>query len=98
MIDTKVENAPKERVSHPTDAVLADHLIGSLIEAGFDVARTSRLPDGRDGGGSGHAFHYLCRRLMGNKVIPQVPIRGNTSYRPNVPTARRSAPCPTLGL
>ena len=90
MIDTEVENAPKERISHPTDAVLADHLIGSLIEAGFDVARTSRLPDGRDGGVIGHAFHYLYRRLMGNQVIPHVPIMVNTYYPPNVPTARRS--------
>ena len=90
LIDRELENAPSERTSHPTDAALGGHLIGALIEAGLDVARTNRLPQGRSDGVIGHAFHYLYRRLMRNDVIPHVPVMVNTYYPPNVPTARRS--------
>jgi hypothetical protein len=83
------ENAPKERVSHPTDAALGRYLIESLIESGFDVAHTNALPAGRHHGAIGHAFNYVYRRLMNNNVIPNVPIFMNTYYPPNQPTVKR---------
>lgn len=88
--DPAVANAPAERVSHPTDAALGQYLIETMIEKEFDVARTNKLPVGRREGAIGHAFYYVYRRLMDNKVIPNVPILVNTYYPPNAPTAKRS--------
>jgi len=87
--DLVVANAPPERTSHPTDAALGEYLIETLIEQEFDVARSKKLPVGRRDGTIGHAFYYVYRRLMGNEVIPNVPILVNTYYPPNAPIARR---------
>jgi hypothetical protein len=83
------DNAPKERASHPTDAVLGRYLIETLIEDGYDVAHTNSLPAQNHKGAIGHAFHYVYRRLMNNEVIPHVPIFMNTYYPPNQPTIKR---------
>jgi hypothetical protein len=87
--DPVVANAPRGRVSHPTDATLGEYLIEALIDEEFDVARTNKLPEGRRDGTIGHAFYYVYRRLMDNKVIPNVPILVNTYYPPNAPKATR---------
>ncbi len=70
---------------------LAEHLIRSLIEDEFDVARSDRL---RDGVGIGHAFSFLYRRLWPGGTVPIVPVLLNTYYPPNQPTPRR---CYRLG-
>jgi len=82
-------NPPPRRVTRPTDSALGQHLIKSLIECEFDVARSSELPEGRDKGAIGHAFYYVYRRLMNNNVIPNVPVLVNTYFPPNAPLARR---------
>lgn len=75
----------------PTDATLGRHLIESLVESEFDVGRSNRLDPrhGRADGGIGHAFGFVYHRLMGDKVIPTVPIMLNTYYPPNQPTPKR---------
>ena len=81
----------------PTDSGLGRHLIEYLVEAEFDVGRSSFLDPNRGGrskGGIGHAFGYVYHRLMTNGIIPTVPIMLNTYYPPNQPTPKR---CYDLG-
>lgn len=86
----EVARRPDARVTHSADAALGEYLIETFIENEFDVARSSKLPPGRDGDGSiGHAFYYIYRRLMNNVVTPNVPVLVNTYYPPNTPTASR---------
>lgn len=88
--DPVVGRHPTERISYPAEAELGEHLIESLIENEFDVARSNKLPEGRHAGAIGHAFYYVYRRLMKGDVIPNVPVMVNTYYPPNTPTAKRS--------
>ena len=81
----------------PTDSDLGRHLIEYLVEAEFDVGRSSFLDPNRGGrakGGIGHAFGYVYHRLMNDGLIPTVPIMLNTYYPPNQPTPKR---CYDLG-
>ena len=88
--DPEVARRPAGQLTHPADAALGEYLIETFIENEFDVARSSKLPAGRDGDGSiGHAFYYVYRRLMNNVVTPSVPVLVNTYYPPNTPTASR---------
>ena len=88
--DPEVARRPASQLTHPADAALGEYLIETFIENEFDVARSSKLPAGRDGDGSiGHAFYYVYRRLMNNVVTPSVPVLVNTYYPPNTPTASR---------
>src|SRR5581483_6202289 len=86
---TPLGNVPQSRLSHPTDADLGRHIIGSMMERGFDVAHSNRLPMGRYGDVIGHAFNFVYRRLMNNEAILNVPIFVNTYFPPNQPTMRR---------
>jgi len=75
---------------YPVHAGLANHLIGALVEAEFDVSSANALPAGE---GEGHAFGFVHRRLM-TAAVPVVPIVLNTYYPPNQPSPRR---CYRLG-
>ncbi len=75
---------------YPVHAGLANHLIGALIEAEFDVSSANALPAGE---GEGHAFGFVHRRLM-TKAVPVIPVVLNTYYPPNQPSPRR---CYRLG-
>jgi 3-O-methylgallate 3,4-dioxygenase len=44
--------------------------------------------------GMPHAYAYVVKRLMNNKIIPIVPVMQNTFYPPNQPTPKR---CYDLG-
>jgi 3-O-methylgallate 3,4-dioxygenase len=77
--------------AYPVASELGLHLIGSLIDQGFDVAHSKRLGKPR---GEGHAFGFVHRRLMPEKVVPVVPVALNTYYPPNQP---RPARCYELG-
>jgi hypothetical protein len=82
------ENAAR---SYPVDAGLACHLIDHLMDGGFDVAQSRRLGKPR---GEGHAFGFVHRRLMRERIVPIVPVALNTYYPPNQP---RPARCYALG-
>lgn len=74
----------------PGDPELACHVIRSLITEEFDVSHSRTL--GVEG--LGHAFDFVCRRIMREERIPLVPVLLNTYYPPNRPTAKR---CYALG-
>jgi hypothetical protein len=81
---------PATRTTYPCHPALGKHLIGSLMNDGFDVAQSQRLPVGPRGSNAApHAFGYVFRRVMQDKPIPHVPVLVNTHYPPNRPSARR---------
>jgi 3-O-methylgallate 3,4-dioxygenase len=79
---------PKE---YPVAVELGNFLVETLIESEFDIAYSDRLARPR---GEGHAFGFVHRRLMADKVVPIVPVVVNTYYPPNQPTPGR---CFALG-
>jgi aromatic ring-opening dioxygenase catalytic subunit (LigB family) len=83
------DKAPR---AYPVDAKLALHLIGWLMDNGFDPASSKCM---RKGEGEGHGMAYVHRRLMDQKnPIPIVPVFLNTYFPPNQPRPRR---CYELG-
>ena len=76
---------------YPVDSKLAFHIINHLMNNDFDVSQSKRLRFER---GEGHAFGFVHRRLMRNKVVPIVPVALNTYFPPNQPRPRR---CYRLG-
>lgn len=61
-----------------------------MLNSGFDVAQSRRLPVyPRGTNAAPHAFGYVYRQVMRDKVIPHVPILVNTHYPPNRPSAQR---------
>ncbi|MDQ1628197.1 MAG: hypothetical protein QOI54_1941 [Actinomycetota bacterium] len=80
-----------QREDYPVAAPLAKHLIEQLVASDFDVAQMNKQPEARS---LGHAFTFVRLRLMGDRIIPVVPIMLNTYFPPNQPTAAR---CYALG-
>jgi hypothetical protein len=81
----------EEEKGYPVSSELGKHLIECLIDSGFDVAHARHLKPGQ---GMGHAFSFVHRRIMDDRMIPTVPIMVNTYYPPNQPTPKR---CYELG-
>jgi 3-O-methylgallate 3,4-dioxygenase len=81
---------PPEPGIAPCEPKLGLHIIQSLIEDGFDIAHSRRLPPGNAGNHPvPHAYGFIYRRLMHDKIIPNVPVFINTFYPPNQPTLPR---------
>ena len=82
---------PPVHTDYPGCPELANLFIKTAIAAEFDVARSSRLPEnpGHWNSGIGHAFGFVYRQIMRDKVPPNVPIIANTFFPPNQPSARR---------
>lgn len=76
---------------YPMAHRLARYLTESLVDDGFDVAVVGEQPPGRT---LGHAWTFVRRRLMGEAIVPLVPVFLNTYYPPNQPTPKR---CAALG-
>ena len=76
---------------YPVAHELARYIIEYLIENEFDVAHSNRLPRER---GEGHAFGFVHKRLMRDKVVSILPVSLNTYFPPNQPTPAR---CYKLG-
>jgi hypothetical protein len=74
------------REAYPSAAELGSHILTSLTEQEFDLARSDKLRTA----GIGHAFAFLYQRLWPACNVPVVPIMLNTYYPPNQPTPRRS--------
>ncbi len=72
---------------YPGAPELAGQLISGVQASDFDLCAAHRLP----GNETPHAFGFLCRQIMRDKVIPSVPVFVNTFYPPNQPTAARCA-------
>lgn len=82
-------HVPDEPRMYPCAPDLANHAIGALMEEGFDVATSRRLPAGSHGDHSiGHGFGFVYKRIMPDP-IPMLPVFVNSFYPPNQPTAAR---------
>lgn len=70
---------------------LANAIITQAVVDGFDVARMSELPKHPENwhSGIGHAFGFVYRQIMRDRVVPHVPLFTNTFFPPNQPSARR---------
>jgi hypothetical protein len=79
------------RREYPVDAALGLHLIQHLMDNDFEVSHSRRLSKEH---GEGHAFGFVHRRLMSDKVVPIVPVALNTYFPPNQPRPKR---CYRLG-
>jgi aromatic ring-opening dioxygenase catalytic subunit (LigB family) len=87
----ETEGWAQTKAEYRSVAELGTHLVRSLVDAEFDVARADRL---RPEVGVGHAFAFLYRRIWPGGDVPIVPVMLNTLYPPNQPTPRR---CYALG-
>jgi hypothetical protein len=83
-------HAPPEDAVYPGHPAFGRHIIESLMEAEFDVGQSVKIPKGSGYvNGVSHAFGFIYRRIMNDRVIPNVPINLNTFYPPNQPTVER---------
>lgn len=87
-------NCPPGGAIYPGAPDLADHIICSLIDDGFDLTQMSALASGGPRSGIPHAFGFVYHRILGDEVPPSVPIFLNDFFAPNRPTVPR---CLTLG-
>jgi catalytic LigB subunit of aromatic ring-opening dioxygenase len=86
----RIGHTPPQPASHPGLPDFADELIAHMTENNFDIARSTMLPPGRFGNRNvPHAYGFVYRQIMGDKVVPNVPIFVNTFYPPNLPNAAR---------
>src|SRR5262249_39517870 len=84
------DRTPAEYTEYPTLPDMGRHTIASLIAGGFDVAQLTRYPTGAIGSNAvPHAYGFVYRRIMRDKVPPHVPVLVNTFYPPNQPPAER---------
>src|SRR5436190_12071298 len=70
---------------YPAVPALGRHIIQCAIADGFDVASMKRLPRNE----TPHAFGFVYRQIMKDRVVPSVPVVLNTFYPPNQPTVQR---------
>ncbi|HTY95305.1 MAG TPA: hypothetical protein VMC02_15565 [Steroidobacteraceae bacterium] len=78
---------PPGGATYPGSPELALHLLRHAQADGFDLCAMKRMP----GDETPHAFGFLCRQIMSDRVIPSIPVFINTFYPPNQPTASRCA-------
>lgn len=90
-------NRPEERVEYPGLPDLAARLIETGCASDWDFAVSNAWPDHpapHHHVGTPHAFAYILRRVMGDHVVPMLPIITNTFFAPNQPRPYR---CFSLG-
>lgn len=80
---------PPGGATYPGLPALGLHLIERLMAERYDVASLKRYRPGR--GAIPHAYGFVYRQIMRDKVVPNVPLVINTFYPPNQPTVRRCA-------
>ena len=76
----------EREATYPIAADLGKHLIDSLIEAEFDIGSSRFQPPGQS---MPHGFAYIYQRLLGDHVVPLVPVILNVHSPPNQPTPKR---------
>lgn len=86
----EADRTPEVYTQYPCHPGLGRHLIEHVNAEGFDVSQMKKLAVGEIGVNSApHAYGFVYRRLMRDKVIPHVPVLVNTFYPPNQPVAAR---------
>jgi len=84
------DRTPPVYTEYPTLPDMGRHMIENVMRQGFDVAQLTRLPMGAIWSNAApHAFGFVYRRIMRDKVPPHVPVFTNTFYPPNQPSASR---------
>lgn len=78
---------PPHGAEYPAQADLARHIISSVIGEGFDVSALRGFP--AEHSTIPHAYGFVYRQIMSDRVIPSVPIFTNTFYPPNQPELGR---------
>lgn len=78
---------PPQGATYGGQPQLAAHIARSLSRDGFDVASLKRFPAHHPT--VPHAFGFVYRQLMSDRVVPSVPLFINTFYPPNQPPAAR---------
>jgi catalytic LigB subunit of aromatic ring-opening dioxygenase len=87
-------NCPPGGATYPGAQELADHIINSGIEEGFDLTQSSAMPTSAARPGVPHAYGFVYNRILRNEPPPSVPVIFNVHYEPNRPPVRR---CIALG-
>lgn len=85
--------APDRAVTYPAHPGLALHLIQSLQRDGFDLNELISWPPNTWQQGKPivpHAFGFIYRQIMGDRVVPNVPVLINTFYPPTQPSMPRA--------
>jgi len=86
----EADRTPSVHTDYPCSPELGKHVIQSVVTDGFDVAQLTKLPTGEIGSNAvPHAYGFVYRRIMRDKVPVQVPVLVNTFYPPNQPPAGR---------
>ncbi|MBV8903180.1 MAG: protocatechuate 3,4-dioxygenase [Acidobacteriia bacterium] len=86
----EADRTPPVYTQYPCLPAMGKHMIESAIAEGFDVTQLRRLGVGEIGVNSApHAYGFVYRRVMRDKVVPHVPVFVNTFYPPNQPSAAR---------
>jgi 3-O-methylgallate 3,4-dioxygenase len=84
---------PPEGATYPGLPSLGLRIIERLMDDCYDVTAVKKLRPGR--GAIPHAYGFVYRQIMRDKVVPNVPLVINTFYPPNQPTVRR---CHEFGM
>lgn len=89
--EAEAGHKPPQRTDYPGLPDLGNKIVQAAIADGFDPAVSKTLPEnpGHWASGVGHAFGFIYRQIMRDRVIPNVPIIFNTFFPPNQPTAKR---------
>jgi 3-O-methylgallate 3,4-dioxygenase len=91
----ELDRTPSVYTQYPCSPELGRYMIRTAMAEGFDVAQMTKLQTGEIGSNAvPHAYGFVYRRVMRDKVVPHVPVFVNTFYPPNQPTAAR---CYELG-
>lgn len=86
----ELDRTPQVYTQYPCLPELGWHVIASLTAGGFDVTQMTRLQTGEIGSNAApHAYGFVYRRIMRDRVTPHVPVFVNTFYPPNQPPAGR---------
>ncbi|MEO5922912.1 MAG: protocatechuate 3,4-dioxygenase [Bryobacteraceae bacterium] len=86
----ELDRTPAQDTKYPCSPALGRHLVERVVTDGFDVSQLKKLSAGELGVSSApHAYGFVYRRIMRDKVPPHVPVFINTFYPPNQPTAGR---------
>ncbi|HUN27837.1 MAG TPA: hypothetical protein VMU67_16160 [Steroidobacteraceae bacterium] len=89
--EAEAGHSPPEYTEYSGHPELALHIIKAAMAADFDVATSQRLPvhPGHWVSGMPHAFGFIYRQIMRDRVVPNVPVIFNTFFPPNQPSAAR---------
>jgi hypothetical protein len=86
----EADRTPPVYTEYPCLPALGKHIIESAVAEGFDISQITKYPSGVIGSNAApHAYGFVYRRVMRDRVVPHVPVFVNTFYPPNQPPARR---------